>query len=37
VSLRLSEHHGKASPGSAVLIRVKDIAVYQRELTTTVK
>ena len=33
VILHLSEHHGDASPGSAVLIRVKDIAGYHRELT----
>ena len=30
--LHLSEHHGDASPGSAVRIRVEDIADLQREL-----
>jgi uncharacterized glyoxalase superfamily protein PhnB len=30
--LHLSEHHGDASPGSAVRIRVEDIAALHREL-----
>jgi hypothetical protein len=30
--LHLSEHHGDASPGSAVRIRVEDIASLHREL-----
>ncbi|MDR7034214.1 glyoxalase superfamily protein [Mesorhizobium sp. BE184] len=31
--LHLSEHHGDASPGSAVRIRVENIAAFHRELT----
>ena len=31
--LHLSEHHGDASPGSAVRIRVEDIAALHRELS----
>lgn len=31
--LHLSEHHGDASPGSAVRIRVEDISSLHRELT----
>jgi uncharacterized glyoxalase superfamily protein PhnB len=31
--LHLSEHHGDATPGSAVRIRVEDIAALHRELT----
>lgn len=31
--LHLSEHHGDASPGSAVRIRVKDIVDLHRDLT----
>jgi hypothetical protein len=30
--LHLSEHHGDASPGSAVRVRVGDIAALHREL-----
>jgi uncharacterized glyoxalase superfamily protein PhnB len=31
-TLHLSEHHGDASPGSAVRIRVEDIAAFHAEL-----
>ena len=31
--LHLSEHHGDASPGSAVRVRVEDIEALHRELT----
>jgi len=33
VKLHLSEHHGDASPGSTVLIWMRGIADYPRELT----
>src|SRR5450432_3249095 len=32
VVLHLSEHHGDASPGSAVMIQMKGVADYNREL-----
>jgi catechol 2,3-dioxygenase-like lactoylglutathione lyase family enzyme len=31
--LHLSEHHGDASPGSTVFIRMEGVAAYQQELT----
>lgn len=31
--LHLSEHHGDATPGSAVRIEVEDIAAYHAEIT----
>lgn len=33
--LHLSEHHGDATPGSAVRIRIPDVAVLQRELAAS--
>jgi uncharacterized glyoxalase superfamily protein PhnB len=33
VALCLSEHHGDASPGSAITIRMQGITEYHRELT----
>ena len=32
VRLHLSEHHGDASPGGAVIIEIADARAYQREL-----
>ncbi|HBO82441.1 MAG TPA: glyoxalase/bleomycin resistance/extradiol dioxygenase family protein, partial [Cupriavidus sp.] len=32
LTLHLSEHHGDATPGSAVFIPVEDIDALQREL-----
>lgn len=33
VALYLSEHHGDASPGSTITIRMRGIAEYHRDLT----
>lgn len=34
ITLHLSEHHGDATPGSAVRIEVSDIAAFHADLTT---
>lgn len=33
LTLHLSGHHGDATPGSAVFVRIQGVEVYQRELT----
>ncbi len=32
VTLRLSEHHGDASPGSNIFVEFKDVREYNKEL-----
>ena len=35
LSLHLSEHHGDATPGSAVMIHMRGVDVFSRELAAT--